>query len=63
MDAALPFWTESAAEVDRLAAIVADAGAAGVSGPKEMPYSPGYHGVFFADPTGNPLEIYHRPPA
>jgi catechol 2,3-dioxygenase-like lactoylglutathione lyase family enzyme len=59
----IAFWTESAAEVDRLAAIAADAGAADVSGPKEMPYSPGYYAVFFADPTGNLLEIYHRPPA
>ena len=59
----IAFWTESAAEVDRLAAVAADAGAADVSGPKEMPYSPGYYAVFFADPTGNLLEIYHRPPA
>jgi catechol 2,3-dioxygenase-like lactoylglutathione lyase family enzyme len=59
----IAFWTEGAAEVDRLAAIAVDAGAADVSGPKEMPYSPGYYAVFFADPTGNLLEIYHRPPA
>ena len=59
----IAFWTDSAAEVDRLAAIAAHAGASDVSGPKEMPYSPGYYAVFFADPTGNLLEIYHRPPA
>jgi catechol 2,3-dioxygenase-like lactoylglutathione lyase family enzyme len=59
----IAFWTESAAEVDRLAAIVTEAGALEVSGPKPMPYSPGYYAVFFADPTGNRLEIYHRPPA
>jgi catechol-2,3-dioxygenase len=46
-----------------LAAVAIDAGAADVSGPKEMPYSPGYYAVFFADPAGNLLEIYHRPPA
>jgi catechol 2,3-dioxygenase-like lactoylglutathione lyase family enzyme len=59
----IAFWTESAAEVDRLAAIAAAAGAREVSGPKPMPYSPGYYAVFFADPSGNLLEIYHRPPA
>jgi hypothetical protein len=26
-----------------------------------MPYGPGYYAVFFADPSGNRLEIYHRP--
>jgi hypothetical protein len=50
-------------EVDRLAAVVRDAGALAVSGPKRMPYSPGSYAVSFADPSGNPLEIYHRPPA
>ena len=59
----IAFWTESAAEVDRLAAIAVEAGALDVSGPKPMPYSPGYYAVFFADPAGNLLEIYHRPPA
>jgi len=34
-----------------------------VSGPKQMRYSRGCYAVFFADPSGNPLEIYHRPPA
>ena len=59
----IAFWTDSAEEVDRLAAIAIDAGARDVSGPKPMPYSPGYYAVFFADPSGNLLEIYHRPPA
>jgi catechol 2,3-dioxygenase-like lactoylglutathione lyase family enzyme len=59
----IAFWTESAAEVDRLAAVATAAGARDVSGPKPMPYSPGYYAVFFADPSGNLLEIYHRPPA
>jgi catechol 2,3-dioxygenase-like lactoylglutathione lyase family enzyme len=59
----IAFWTDGRAEVDRLAAVAIDAGAADVSGPKEMPYSPGYYAVFFADPAGNLLEIYHRPPA
>jgi catechol 2,3-dioxygenase-like lactoylglutathione lyase family enzyme len=59
----IAFWTASAAEVDRLASIAVEAGARDVSGPKPMPYSPGYYAVFFADPSGNLLEIYHRPPA
>ena len=59
----IAFWTASAAEVDRLASIAMEAGARDVSGPKPMPYSPGYYAVFFADPSGNLLEIYHRPPA
>jgi catechol 2,3-dioxygenase-like lactoylglutathione lyase family enzyme len=59
----IAFWADSAEEVDRLAAVARDAGALGVSGPKRMPYSPGYYAAFFADPSGNPLEIYHRPPA
>ncbi|HKV66751.1 MAG TPA: VOC family protein [Gaiellales bacterium] len=49
--------------IDRLAAVADHAGAVDISGPKPMPYSPGYYAVFFADPSGNLLEIYHRPPA
>jgi catechol-2,3-dioxygenase len=26
-----------------------------------MPYGPGYYAVFFADPSGNLLEVYVRP--
>ena len=59
----IAFWAESAEQVDRLAAVATAAGARDVSGPKPMPYSPGYYAVFFADPSGNLLEIYHRPPA
>jgi catechol 2,3-dioxygenase-like lactoylglutathione lyase family enzyme len=55
------FWVDSAAEVDRLAEVASRAGARDVSGPKPMPYSPGYYAVFFADPSGNQLEIYVRP--
>lgn len=58
----IAFWTDSAEEVERLAAAARDAGALEVSGPKQMPYSPGYYAVFFTDPSGNALEIYHRPP-
>ena len=57
----IAFWVDSASSVDRLAEIARDAGAADLSGPKEMPYGPGYYAVFFADPAGNRFEIYVRP--
>ena len=57
----IAFWVASRDEVDRIAAVVAAAGARDVSGPKEMPYGPGYYAVFFADPSGNRLEVYVRP--
>ena len=57
----IAFWVESAAEVDRLAEVARQAGATELSGPKPMPYGPGYYAVFFADPSGNRLEIYVRP--
>ena len=60
-DSRIAFWAPSAAEVDRLAAVVSEAGAVDVSGPKEMPYGPGYYGLYFDDPSGNRFEIYHRP--
>lgn len=56
------FWVGSAADVDRVAEVARDAGARELSGPKPMPYSPGYYAVFFADPSGNRLEVYVRPP-
>jgi catechol 2,3-dioxygenase-like lactoylglutathione lyase family enzyme len=57
----IAFWVESAEEVDRLAEAAKQAGATELSGPKSMPYGPGYYAVFFADPAGNRLEIYVRP--
>ncbi len=59
-DNRIAFWVESPDDVDRLAALVRDAGSVDVSGPKEMPYGPGYYAVFFDDPSGNRLEIYYR---
>jgi catechol 2,3-dioxygenase-like lactoylglutathione lyase family enzyme len=50
----IAFWVESRDEVDRIAALV-------VATPREMPYGPGYYAIFFADPSGNLLEVYHRP--
>ncbi|MEM7246448.1 MAG: VOC family protein [Acidobacteriota bacterium] len=56
----IAFWVDSREEVDRLARVVAEAGAREVSGPKLMSaYGPTYYAVFFDDPWGNPLEILH----
>ena|SRR5437868_2903617 len=57
----IAFWVATATEVDRIAEVVRDAGATELSGPKPMPYGPGYYAVFFADPSGNRLEVYVRP--
>lgn len=51
-----------ATRVERLAAVVSDAGAGGVSGPKDMQYGLGYYAVYFTDPGGNRFEVYYRPP-
>ena len=53
----IAFWVASAAEVDRVTEIAGRAGAADLSGPKQMPYGPGYYASFFADPSGNRLEV------
>jgi catechol 2,3-dioxygenase-like lactoylglutathione lyase family enzyme len=58
----IAFWAADPGEVDRLAEVVAAAGARDVSGPKPMAYGPGYYAVYFADPGGNRFEVYHRPP-
>ena len=58
----IAFWVASREGVERVAAVARDAGALELSGPKEMPYGPGYYAVFFADPSGNRLEVYVRPP-
>jgi catechol 2,3-dioxygenase-like lactoylglutathione lyase family enzyme len=60
-DNRIAFWVESSAEVDRVAEVARQAGAADLSGPKPMPYGPGYYATFFADPSGNRLEVYVRP--
>jgi catechol 2,3-dioxygenase-like lactoylglutathione lyase family enzyme len=57
----IAFAVGSAHEVDGIAEAARKAGALDLSGPKEMPYGPGYYAVFFADPSGNRLEVYHRP--
>jgi catechol 2,3-dioxygenase-like lactoylglutathione lyase family enzyme len=60
-DNRIAFWVASTEEVDRVAEIARRAGAGDLSGPKPMPYAPGYYAAFFADPSGNRLEVYVRP--
>jgi len=56
----IAFAAETPADVDRLAKIVAGAGASAIEGP-EIPYSyEKYYAVFFKDPSGNALEIAYR---
>jgi len=56
----IAFRAADPAEVDRIAEIVTAAGGRNVSGPKPMPYGPGYYAVFFSDPSGNRFEVYYR---
>src|SRR5499427_403869 len=58
----IAFSVATREDVERVAAVARDAGALELSGPKEMPYGPGYYAVFFADPSGNRLEVYVWPP-
>jgi catechol 2,3-dioxygenase-like lactoylglutathione lyase family enzyme len=55
------FAVGSREDVERFADVAREAGARDLSGPKEMPYGPGYYAIFFADPSGNLLEVYFRP--
>jgi catechol 2,3-dioxygenase-like lactoylglutathione lyase family enzyme len=57
----IAFAVGSREDVERVAETVRAAGAPELSGPKEMPYGPGYYAIFFADPSGNLLEVYFRP--
>lgn len=56
----IAFWAADAAEVDRIAEVVKDAGGRDMSGPKPMPNGPDYYAVYFCDPCGNRFEVYHR---
>ena len=57
----IAFWADDREAVDRLGAVVREAGAEVESGPRECPeYSSTYYGLFFRDPCGNCLEVYHR---
>jgi catechol 2,3-dioxygenase-like lactoylglutathione lyase family enzyme len=57
----IAFAVGSREDVERVAEVARAAGALELTGPKEMPYGPGYYAIFFADPSGNRLEVYHRP--
>lgn len=57
----IAFWVRSEADVGRVTELARKAGARDLSGPKPMPYGPGYYASFFADPSGNRLEVYFRP--
>jgi catechol 2,3-dioxygenase-like lactoylglutathione lyase family enzyme len=57
----IAFAVGSRGDVERVAEVAWAAGALEQSGPKEMPYGPGYYAIFFADPSGNRLEVYYRP--
>ena len=57
----IAFAVGSNADVEGIAEVARDAGALELTGPKEMPYGPGYYAIFFADPSGNRLEVYYRP--
>ena len=56
----IAFAVGSREDVERVADVARRAGALDLSGPKEMPYGPDYYAVYFADPSGNRFEIYHR---
>jgi catechol 2,3-dioxygenase-like lactoylglutathione lyase family enzyme len=56
------FAARSAADVDRIAAIIGGAGAQAIEGP-EIPYSSEkYYAVFFEDGAGNKFEVAYRRP-
>jgi catechol 2,3-dioxygenase-like lactoylglutathione lyase family enzyme len=59
----IAFAVGSREDVERVAGVARSAGALELTGPKEMPYGPGYYAIFFADPSGNRLEVYYRPEA
>lgn len=58
----LAFAASSRAAVDERADWLRASGVLLESEPQEYTYSPGYYAVFFADPSGNRLEVYVRPP-
>jgi predicted enzyme related to lactoylglutathione lyase len=57
-DCRVAFRAESPQDVERLAAVVRQAGGLNIEGP--LYEGPGYYAVFFNDPSGNRLEICHR---
>jgi catechol 2,3-dioxygenase-like lactoylglutathione lyase family enzyme len=57
----LCFRARSREDVDALAAMLGEIGAAIVHGPEEGPWAPGYYSLLFEDPDGIRLEINHVP--
>lgn len=55
----IAFWAETKERVDELARVVRDLGATHIEGPCFE--GPIHYAVFFNDPSGNALEICHRP--
>ncbi len=57
----IAFWAETREEVDRVAAVVREAGGRNLEGPELcLEYTPGYYAFFFEDPSGNKLEVCCR---
>ncbi|MFC4099805.1 VOC family protein [Paenibacillus xanthanilyticus] len=54
------FWATDREEVDRIAALVKEAGGKLNDGPRQFPISPTYYAVYFEDPCGNKYEVVHR---
>ena len=59
----LAWSAESRDDVNQLHELLLGIGASILDAPAEYPeYGAGYYAVFFADPSGNRLEVYVRPP-
>jgi len=57
----IAFWADSPELVDRIGAVIREAGGKNIEGPGPCPeYSDSYYAVFFEDPNGNKLEVVHR---
>ena len=55
------FWADTEDEVNRLGAIIREAGAQEIEGPEyRHEYTPGYYAVFFEDTDGNKWEVCCR---
>jgi predicted enzyme related to lactoylglutathione lyase len=57
----IAFAARTRADVDRIGAVLAAAGAKRIQGPQDCPdYSQPYYAVFFEDPEGNRFEVCCR---
>jgi len=55
----IAFWAETPSGVDKLAELLRTIGAKSIEGPG-FDEGPTYYAVFFEDPVGNRLEVFHR---